>query len=237
MTEENQTQKFPTYPKKPGPYSRNPETKKIEPGLWSNPQLQALDQPGLWIWTEKVDGTNIRVMWDGYKVSFGGRTDRANLPGPLLQYLEDTYGSDEAEEIFEQQFGLQRAVVFGEGYGPGIQKGGVYRDDVSFIGFDLWVGGQHDQPEKPSGYFQDYETGRAIMSHALNVPLVPEVDIEMSITEACGYVGGGHNNSIVAGLNNKKTFECEGLIGVPKIPFYNQYHEQIAVKIKPENVA
>ena len=34
-----------------------------------------------WRWTEKVDGTNIRVIWQGGKLSFGGKTDNALDPG------------------------------------------------------------------------------------------------------------------------------------------------------------
>ena len=36
-----------------------------------------------WVWTEKVDGTNVRVYWDGFKVSLGGRTDKADIPSHL----------------------------------------------------------------------------------------------------------------------------------------------------------
>ena len=32
------------------------------------------------------------------------------------------------------------AILFGEGYGPKIQKGGIYREDVSFRLFDVRVG-------------------------------------------------------------------------------------------------
>ena len=28
-----------------------------------------------WIFTEKIDGTNIRIHWDGHKIEFNGRTD------------------------------------------------------------------------------------------------------------------------------------------------------------------
>jgi len=33
-----------------------------------------------WMATEKVDGTNVRVMWDGDKVRFGGKTDNTQTP-------------------------------------------------------------------------------------------------------------------------------------------------------------
>ena len=30
-----------------------------------------------WHWTEKIDGTNIRVIWQDGKLTFGGKTDNA----------------------------------------------------------------------------------------------------------------------------------------------------------------
>ena len=57
-----------------------------------------------WEFTEKVDGTNIRVHWDGHTVEFGGRTDKAQIPKPLLERLETLFGGYENEQIFEQKF-------------------------------------------------------------------------------------------------------------------------------------
>lgn len=42
-----------------------------------------------WSGQEKLDGTNIRLIWDGNEVRFGGKTDRAQLPVPLLDVLTD----------------------------------------------------------------------------------------------------------------------------------------------------
>ena len=77
-----------------------------------------------WRFTEKIDGTNIRVYWDGHCVNFGGRTEKAQIPMHLLEYLNATFGGNENEEIFEQMFGDKEVILFGEGYGPKIQKGG-----------------------------------------------------------------------------------------------------------------
>ena len=34
----------------------------------------------IWIGTEKIDGTNIRIGWDGENVTIGGRMQKAQLP-------------------------------------------------------------------------------------------------------------------------------------------------------------
>lgn len=130
---------FNKYPKIETCFQRSLETKKLLDGVWRSDELQYLKDCE-WIWTEKVDGTNIQIRWDGHRVEFGGRTERANIPQPLMDYLETTFGGEVNEEIFEQLFGETEVVLFGEGYGPKIQSGGGYRKDVSFILFDVKIG-------------------------------------------------------------------------------------------------
>lgn len=115
-------------------------TKRLMEGSFRNETIEFL-KDSQWVWTEKVDGTNIRIFWDGYKVSFGGRTDNAQIPVDLVNYLNATFGTAEAEELFEQKFGDTEVTLYGEGYGKKIQKvGSLYRDDVSFILFDAMIG-------------------------------------------------------------------------------------------------
>jgi hypothetical protein len=126
------------YQKIPGPFKREvdgPNRNKIIDGQWSSPELECLEGAS-WLWTEKVDGTNIRIFWDGHKVTYGGRTDNAQIPAKLIAVLDTLV----TEELFEQQFGGTPATLYGEGYGAGIQKGGIYRTDMSFVLFDVRVG-------------------------------------------------------------------------------------------------
>jgi hypothetical protein len=43
--------------------------KKLIEGKFRNPLVEYL-KDNEWVFTEKIDGTNIRVLWDGHKVSF-----------------------------------------------------------------------------------------------------------------------------------------------------------------------
>jgi hypothetical protein len=126
-----------TYQKIQGPFKRHvdgPDRNKVIPWMWACHEFQLLaDVP--WTWTEKVDGTNIRVIWDGHKPVFGGRTDNAQIPAKLVQYLTSTF----TEELLEQNFGGQPVTLYGEGYGAGIQSGGLYRPDQAFILFDVRI--------------------------------------------------------------------------------------------------
>jgi hypothetical protein len=127
------------YQKIPGPFIRDHATNELTTE-WSSPELEALkDVP--WNFTEKVDGTNVRIIWDGYRVTVAGRTDNAQMPVPLSEWLRTTFGGPDKEQLFEQKFGTSTVVMYGEGYGGKIQNGGGYRSDQSFILFDVLIDG------------------------------------------------------------------------------------------------
>ena len=98
---------------------------------------------GEWDVTEKIDGTNIRVMLsEAGEVSFGGRTDVAQIPADLVQYLVRTFPQDRLKNALWLDGTPVSVVLYGEGYGAGIQKDGhLYRPDKAFILFDVLVGG------------------------------------------------------------------------------------------------
>ncbi len=104
---------------------------------YSLPEFEFLkDLP--WVFTEKVDGTNIRVMTEDGRVSFGGKTDNAQIPAPLVARLRDVFDplAERLAEIFPSG-----GCLYGEGYGPKIQKSGAnYGPIQDFVLFDVKVG-------------------------------------------------------------------------------------------------
>lgn len=126
-------------------YLRNPDTnfKTLLEGLFAKPEFELL-KDCQWIWTEKVDGTNIRVMFTGEKVYFGGKTDNAQTPTFLLQVLQDMFPLEKMQEVFGVAGleGSPRVCLYGEGYGAKIQKGGgrYIPNGSSFILFDVKIG-------------------------------------------------------------------------------------------------
>ena len=116
-------------------------SKKLIVGKFRNPTIAMLSNVNM-EWTEKIDGTNIRVHWDGHSVSFGGRTDKASIPVALMNRLIQLFGGETNAQMFEQKFGETEVTLYGEGYGAKIQSvGGLYnRDNVDFILFDVRVG-------------------------------------------------------------------------------------------------
>src|SRR3990167_7914906 len=81
-------------------------SKKLIEGSFRNECVEYL-KDNQWVFTEKVDGTNIRIYWDGHCVIFSGRTDNAQLPSSLVQVLNKLFLGITNEQIFEQKFAEQ----------------------------------------------------------------------------------------------------------------------------------
>ena len=190
-------------------------TKRLILDNYRNPTIAYL-KDNMWLFTEKVDGTNIRVHWDGHKVEFGGRTDKAQIPGPLLNKLNEMFMTTEAEELFEQTWGDKDVILFGEGYGPKIQNGGDYRSDVSFILFDVLVGNNYQEREWVEKTAQMF-----------NIDVVPIV-LTGTIQDGIDYVMK-HPQSTMG------TAMMEGVVGRPMIELRDRRGERVIVKIKWED--
>lgn len=167
----------------------------------------------IWQFTEKIDGTNIRIHWDGHNVEIGGRTDRAQIPKHLMDYLGATFLTPEVEELFEQTYGEKDVMLFGEGYGAKIQNGCDYRSDVSFILFDVLIGDN----------WQSREWVEAT-AKMFGIDVVPIV-LEGTIGDGIDYVMQ-HNNSTIGNAI------MEGVVGRPKVEMKDRLGNRIIVKIK-----
>lgn len=187
-------------------------SKSLIEGDFRDPTVEYL-KDNKWSFTEKIDGTNIRVNWDGHKVTFNGRTDRANIPAHLKEYLEKTFGTTEAEEMFEQKFGETEVTFYGEGYGPKIQSGGLYRNDVSFILFDVFVNGIWLN----RGSIED-------IAKAFGIDCVPVIMVG-TIQEAVDFVKKAPMSTIGKA-------PMEGLVGKPIVDMFDRRGERVIVKIK-----
>lgn len=187
-------------------------TKRLILNDFRNPTIEYL-KDNAWAFTEKIDGTNIRVHWDGHKVEFGGRTDKAQIPTHLLDKLNELFKTTEAEELFEQTWGDKDVILFGEGYGPKIQNGGAYREDVSFILFDVLVGDNYQEREWVEKTAQMF-----------GIDVVPIVLVG-SIEDGVNYVMS-HPKSTMG------TAMMEGVVGRPMVELRDRRGERVIVKIK-----
>lgn len=194
-------------------YERDMEgTKKLIEGKFRNPTVEFL-KDNVWQFTEKIDGTNIRIEWDGHRVNYGGRTEAASIPAHLMNKLVEMFGTDEAEQMFEQKFGETTVILFGEGYGPKIQNGGNYRKDVSFILFDVMISGNY----QPRSSVED-------IAKAFGIDIVPII-MEGTIQDAVDFVKTSPKSTI-------GTADMEGVVGRPKIEMRDRCGKRVIVKIK-----
>ena len=158
-----------------------------------------------WVWTEKVDGTNIRVMYNDGKVTFGGKTDNAQIPAPLYEYLSET---------FKSQIMCGTMCLYGEGYGPKIQKvGGLYRNDPSFVLFDVKVGEWWLQRK-------DVEN----IAFDLGIDVVPILR-RGTLSEMVDFVEEGFDSQW-------GEFKAEGIVARPEVELKCRNGKRIITKIK-----
>lgn len=194
-------------------YNRDTEgTKKLIEGSFRNPTLEYLkDLP--FRCTEKIDGTNTRIYWDGHNISFGGRTDKAQIQPNLMKHLNERFNNTETEELFEQVFGEKEVTFYGEGYGAGIQSGGNYRPDCSFILFDVMI----------NDNWLAWEDVIDI-AKTFNIAVVPEIMIG-TLAEAVEFVKTKPNSTI-------GTAKMEGVVARPLVELKDRRGNRVIVKIK-----
>lgn len=113
--------------------------KKVVIGAWVDPVIEYLKDND-WTFTEKVDGTNIRVNWDGNAVVFGGKTDSASIPNGIVNRLNELFYAEPAQFRFRDVFPDGGVILYGEGYGAKIQNGAKYKATQDFVLFDVRVG-------------------------------------------------------------------------------------------------
>lgn len=189
-------------------------SKKLIEGKFQSPTVAMLRNL-FWDWTEKIDGTNIRVHWDGHSVTFGGRTENASIPAPLINRLNALFGGETNAQIFEQKFGEMAVTLYGEGYGAKIQKGGgLYKPDgVDFILFDVRVGDlylRRDGVEDIARYF--------------GIQAVPIV-MRGGIDDAVAFVKSKPKSTI-------GTAPMEGVVGRLPEELYDRRGKRLIVKVK-----
>lgn len=208
-----------TYHKITTVFKRDPENMRfVFEGQWSEPEFEYLANSE-WVWTEKVDGTNIRVMWDGVSVTFGGKTDDAQMYVPLMSKLQEMFDTTPKRQIFRAIFhddaNPMQVCLYGEGYGAKIQKGGGnYRaDGVDFVLFDVKVGEWWLQRK-------DVED----IAVKLGIKVVPIVG-KGTLNEAVEMVKKGFNSQW-------GEFEAEGLVCRPSTELKTRRGDRIITKIK-----
>ena len=192
--------------------------------------------------TEKIDGTSMSVhiipvdytdignsFKVNYTVEYHGKTEKADTPKHLQTKMEQLFPAEKMLEVFNKNVTYEnvedaikevnhgKVIVFGEGYGVKIQKGGNYiSNDCGFILFDVTV----------DGMFLLRESLEDIASK-LEIPIVPLIGY-MTVDEAIEFVKKGFKSTIA----ENKDYDAEGLVLKTPMGLLNRKGERIITKIK-----
>lgn len=199
-------------------FNRDPANnyKTLLVGEYSKPEFMFLADC-TWVFTEKVDGTNIRVIIEPEGVhgspaiiKVRGKTDNAHLPADLTQNILNLFAPN-LQRIHESH--PQGICFYGEGYGPGIQKGGKYRPDKSFVVFDIKIG---------EFWMNRRDLESVTLSYDLDcVPVIGRGTLpEMALACKEGFFSVWGD------------FQAEGIIARPPVELTNQFGERIITKLK-----
>lgn len=187
-------------------------------------------------------GNNIGIKWN---VAYKGKTDNAQIPKMLYAYLtteltedmvlnalglsKEMYVTDELMQektwsVLNTQFNVyeldetkipKRYTLYGEGFGAGIQSGGYYRKDNSFIGFDVKVDDMYLLRENRDEIFKK-----------LGVDIVPFMGT-FTVDEAIEFVKKGFNSKVA-----EEPHLAEGLVLRTPIGLQSRRGERIIFKVK-----
>ena len=187
-------------------------------------------------------GNNIGIKWN---VAYKGKTDNAQIPKMLYAYLtteltedkvlnalglsKEMYVTDKLMQektwsVLNTQFNVyeldetkipKRYTLYGEGFGAGIQSGGYYRKDNSFIGFDVKVDNMYLLRENRDEIFKK-----------LGVDIVPFMGT-FTVDEAIEFVKKGFNSKVA-----EEPHLAEGLVLRTPIGLQSRRGERIIFKVK-----
>lgn len=199
-------------------FKRDPNTKykTLLMGEYSTPELKYL-KDNTWLFTEKVDGTNIRVTYRDGVLTYHGRSDNSSIPSKLLNNLVAKFSP--MLSVFEEVFGNASACLYGEGHGAGIEKGGGnYGPEQDFVLFDVVVGDwwlrRPDVEDVASNF---------------NIEIVPILGIG-TLSDMVDTVRGGLQSAW-------GDFTAEGIVARPTTELFGRNGERVITKLKHRDFA
>lgn len=201
-------------------YKRDEATHRLKPELiFKNPVYAVIDP---WEFTEKIDGTNIRLIWEHSTPEraeawrIGGKTDNAQIHADLFRWIQENVNADKLRSIFPET----DAIIYGEGYGAGIQKGGGdYSQTKKLIVFDVLVGGK---------WWLNWEAVKDVASK-MGLETVPFFGT-LKLADATEIVREGFQSA----LNGGKA-KAEGLVGRPTEALFDKKGHRVIVKLKTKD--
>lgn len=216
------------YPKIETLYERENATHFVVDGKLRLPEFGLASR---WLVTEKIDGTNVRIILaqggeanlsPSPSVVYRGRTDAAQMPPALLDMLRERFPAEKVLAAFDPG---TDAVIYGEGYGPKIQKGGGnYRSDPGFRVFDVVVFGSHGRLWWLNwGQMED-------VARKIGTETVPVIAKDVTLSEAVEYVV--HRSDVASLEKGDDTVPQEGIVARTDPLLFMRNGQRLVWKLK-----
>jgi hypothetical protein len=204
------------YGKTPNLFKRCEETHEILFDEYRLPEFEMLKHI-TWVGTEKIDGTNIRIIWDAEEetLEIKGRSDKAQIPSDLLETLRSKFSA-------LNFIGLDSMTLYGEGYGKKIQGCGsrYCSDSTNFILFDVRCGHWWLKREDIIGIAANLGVG------------VVTIAAKGTLAGLVSYLTTRPTSSVA----EDKTLVIEGLVVQPEIPLLLRNGDRVKCKIKMTDI-
>ena len=193
----------------------NPKTTQEE-GSYREPELEYLAK-NPWTYKRKLNGENMRVLWDGDQAVWNGRTDNFSTDTTTAEYMNSTF----AEEIFEEKFGRDKIVLlFGEHMGPKTQGNELCLDSTEFVLFDVNIASVWLEPKSLQS-IANYFGLRTCYDY-----MRPE-DEERDYTDTL--------ENLIDLTVRGEFADWEGIVAVPSTGVFNRKGDRIICKIKNQD--
>jgi hypothetical protein len=212
------------YPSIETVFIRNKDTNRLNLGELRNSANSMVKE---WTVSEKIDGTNIRVIITLSGIEVRGRGDNAQLHPHLVDAVKSLFDHEKSVLYFTAYRGKDlpddwSVTFYGEGYGAGIQKGAVYSPSKRFRCFDLMLG---------VDWWLDDEEMRRICAD-LNIPVVPHLGYFQSIPTTHKELAALIPFSLVAQAEaGSDSTPAEGVVAKPRVVLKDRHGDRIVWKL------
>jgi hypothetical protein len=225
------------YPKTENLLKRDEETHKLILGEYRE---RSFEQVGKWHVTEKIDGTNIRLVLDAEgDISVRGRSDAAQLPAKFTceafahfpEVVQFEQAMRNALRVIDPGEYARGMIVYGEGYGPGIQNGGHYAERKALRIFDVLTLADDRAPLwRP---WADVE----VVADILGLKTAPVFGTEETTEQVYDFVKFGVESVVAYEEKNTPGVVAEGIVARTDPYLYNSRGSRVRFKLKGHDLA
>jgi hypothetical protein len=194
----------------------NPAARPDAEKIYREPELEYLAK-NPWTYKRKLNGENMRVLWDGDQAIWNGRTNSFTPNHETTEYMNSTF----AEEIFEEKFGRDKQVLlFGERMAPGAQGNELKLESTEFVLFDVKIANTWLEPNGIRAIAEYFGL------HSCYNFMRP-IDEERNYTETL--------ENLIELCSVGDFSEWEGIVAIPATGVFNRKGERIICKIKNQD--